>query len=66
VHADPPIVLNHLGRDAANRIVGAVPGTRVVRVGADGPVPDDLEGEVLLTLPWGKPLAGVVDRVAGY
>jgi phosphoglycerate dehydrogenase-like enzyme len=58
--ADPPIVLNHLGRDAANRIVSAVPGTRVVHVPADGSVPDDVEGEVLLTLPWGTPNLGDV------
>jgi phosphoglycerate dehydrogenase-like enzyme len=58
--ADPPTVLNHLGGDAAKRIVGAVPGTRVVDVPADGPVPDDVGGEVLLTLPWGTPNLGDV------
>ena len=61
--ADPPIVLNHLGRDAANRIVAAVPGTRVMDVPPDGSVPDDVEGEVLLTLPWGTPNLG--DRGGG-
>jgi len=58
--ADPPTVLNHLGGDAAKRIVGAVPGTRVVDVPADGPAPDDVGGEVLLTLPWGTPNLGDV------
>ena len=58
--ADPPTVLNHLGGDAAKRIVGAVPGTRVVDVPADGLVPDDVGGEVLLTLPWGTPNLGDV------
>jgi phosphoglycerate dehydrogenase-like enzyme len=61
--ADPPTVLNHLGGDAAKRIVAAVPDARVVDVPADGPVPDGLEGEVLLTLPWGTPnLPDVVAR----
>jgi phosphoglycerate dehydrogenase-like enzyme len=61
--ADPPTVLNHLGGDAAKRIVGAVPGTRVVDVPPDGPAPDDVGGEVLLTLPWGTPnLSDVVAR----
>jgi phosphoglycerate dehydrogenase-like enzyme len=61
--ADPPTVLNHLGGDAAKRIVDAVPGTRVVDVPVDGSVPDEVAGEVLLTLPWGTPnLADVVAR----
>ena len=58
--ADPPTVLNHLGGDAAKRILGAVPGTRVVDVPADGSVPDDVGGDVLLTLPWGTPNLGDV------
>jgi phosphoglycerate dehydrogenase-like enzyme len=58
--ADPPIVLNHLGGDAAKRIVDAVPGTRVVDVPADGSLPDEVGGEVLLTLPWGTPNLGDV------
>jgi phosphoglycerate dehydrogenase-like enzyme len=58
--ADPPTVLSHLGGDAAKRIVDAVPGTRVVDVRADAPVPDDVEGEVLLTLPSGTPNLGDV------
>jgi phosphoglycerate dehydrogenase-like enzyme len=57
---DPPTVLNHLGGDAAKRIVGIVPGTWVVDVPVEGPVPDDVGGEVLLTLPWGTPNLGDV------
>jgi phosphoglycerate dehydrogenase-like enzyme len=58
--AKPPTVLNHLGGEAAKRIVAAVPGTRVADVPADGSVPDDVGGEVLLTLPWGTPNLGEV------
>jgi hypothetical protein len=51
--ADPPTVLNHLGRGAAEQIVAALPDARVVSVPGHGSLPDDVEGEVLLTLPWG-------------
>jgi phosphoglycerate dehydrogenase-like enzyme len=61
--ADPPTVLNHLGGDAAKRIVAGVPDAHVVGVPGDGSVPDGVEGEVLVTLPWGTPnLADVVAR----
>jgi phosphoglycerate dehydrogenase-like enzyme len=65
--ADPPTVLNHLGRDTADAIAAGVPGARVVDVPADGAVPDDVRGEVLLTLPWGTPnLGDVVARDVGW
>jgi phosphoglycerate dehydrogenase-like enzyme len=56
-------VLNHLGRGAREQIVAALPDARVVSVPGHGSLPDDVEGEVLLTLPWGTPnLADVVAR----
>jgi phosphoglycerate dehydrogenase-like enzyme len=58
--ADPPTVLNHVGRAAAEQIVAGLPRIRVVAVPSDGSVPDDVEGEVLLTLPWGTPNIGDV------
>jgi phosphoglycerate dehydrogenase-like enzyme len=48
-------VLSHLGDGFAGRIEQAVPGVEVVAIPADGQVPEDAEGEVLLTLAWGSP-----------
>jgi phosphoglycerate dehydrogenase-like enzyme len=53
-------VLSHLGPDAAAQIVAGIPGARVVSVPGDGAPPDDVKGEVLLTLPWGTPNLGDV------
>ena len=45
------------------RIADAVPDVEVVRIPGEGSVPDDVHGEVLLTVPWGSAnLAQVVAR----
>jgi phosphoglycerate dehydrogenase-like enzyme len=61
--ADPPIVLSHLGPEAADQIVAALPGARVVSVAGRGSLADRMKGDVLLTLPWGtRNLGDVVTR----
>jgi phosphoglycerate dehydrogenase-like enzyme len=56
-------LLSHLGDRFADDIERAVPGVEVVPIPLDGDLPDDVDGEVLLTLAWGGPnLAAVLDR----
>lgn len=47
-------VLCHLGDDIAARIERAVPGVDVVVIPTAEDLPDDVEGDVLLTLAWGS------------
>jgi phosphoglycerate dehydrogenase-like enzyme len=56
-------LLSHLGDRFAADIERAVPGVEVVPIPLDGDLPDDVNGEVLLTLAWGGPnLAAALDR----
>jgi phosphoglycerate dehydrogenase-like enzyme len=56
-------VLCHLGEDIAGRIESAVPGVDVVVIPTGEDLPDEVEGDILLTLAWGSAnLARVLQR----
>lgn len=56
-------VLTHMPPERLDRVREAVPEVELVGVPAQGDIDDGIEGEVLLTLPWGTPnLATVVER----
>jgi phosphoglycerate dehydrogenase-like enzyme len=47
-------VLCHLGDEIAARIESAVPGVEVVVIPTAADLPDEVEGDILLTLAWGS------------
>lgn len=56
-------VVSQMGNHVNGLVTAAAPDTEVVELSADGPVPADLRGDVVLTMPWGSPnLAAVLDR----
>jgi len=48
-------VLTHVGGPIVDQIRAAVPEVDVVEIPGDGALPDDLDGDVLLTIAWGTP-----------
>src|SRR5688572_10622290 len=56
-------VLHHIREAVAARVAAAVPEVELVAIPHDADLPPGMEGEVLLTLPWGSPnLAQVLAR----
>jgi phosphoglycerate dehydrogenase-like enzyme len=56
-------VLSHFGDRFASDLERVVPGIEIVPIPLEGDIPDDAEGEVLLTLAWGGPnLAAALER----
>jgi phosphoglycerate dehydrogenase-like enzyme len=53
-------VLCQVGEQAARTIEAAVPSAEVIVVPGNGPVPDDVQGEVALTMAMGSPNLGEV------
>ncbi len=58
----PLRILSHLRPALAARITAAVPDVAVTSIPGDGPLPPDVEGEVLLTL--GRATANLSDAIA--
>ena len=56
-------ILVQIRKELAERLAGAVPDVESVSIPLEGDFPPDVDGEVLLTLPWGSPnLAQVLAR----
>lgn len=51
-------VLAHVSSEILDRIVAGIPGVEMIEIPREGPIPEGVEGEVLLTFPWGTPNAG--------
>ncbi len=63
MNAPPLHVLTHLPEQILGRVLEAYPNVTLERVPEEGPVPDGVRGDVLLTQAWGSPnLADVLAR----
>src|SRR5438094_975069 len=51
-------ILVQIRKELAERLAGAVPDIESVSIPLEGDLPPDVDGEVLLTLPWGSPNLG--------
>lgn len=58
----PLKILSHFPRSRLARLESAVAGIEIIEVGEDGAVGDGIEGEILLTRPWGTPNLGELLR----
>jgi phosphoglycerate dehydrogenase-like enzyme len=54
----PLRVLTHLPVESLERVSEAIAGLELRGIPAEGELPSDAEGEILLTLPWGGPNLG--------
>ncbi len=56
-------VLSHFPRARLSRLEAEVPDIEIIEVGEDGPVDGGIEGDVLLTRPWGTPnMSALLER----
>ena len=56
-------IATHMPLSLLEPVSAAFPGVEIVSIPVDGDVPEDLEAEILLTLPWGAPnLAAVLEK----
>ena len=55
-----PRVLSHLPMGLLEKVVATYPGIEIVEVPSEGPLPEGVEGQVLLTQTWGTPNLGEV------
>jgi phosphoglycerate dehydrogenase-like enzyme len=51
-------VLAHLSSEILDRIVSAIPDVEMIEIPREGPIPEGVQGDVLLTFPWATPNAG--------
>lgn len=59
--------MSHLGPEVSSSIAASCPEADVLEVAPDGPLPADLAGAVVLTMPWGAPnLAEATARGASW
>jgi hypothetical protein len=56
-------IATHMPLSLLEPVSAAFPDVEIVSIPVDGEVPEDLEAEILLTLPWGTPnLAAVLEK----
>lgn len=57
---DPPRIATHMPLKMLDSVRSAFPDVEIVSIPVDGKVPEDLEADILLTLPWGAPNLGAI------
>lgn len=60
-------IATHMPVSLLGAVQAAFPDLEIIEIPTEGPLPEDLAPDVLLTLPWGAPnLAAVIDRGVGW